>query len=506
MVVKVIRRTQTNLLLIFSILLTGITYIFPQAPQTLWTKIYNGNENDYGNTVQQTSDGGFVIVGQTGSVNGQTDSGDIWLIKTNSDGDTLWTKQFDSGGRDDAVSVQQTSDNGFFIAGNKIIPGSSDEDIWIIRTDQNGDTIWSKTFGGSIGDKIYSAQLTSDGGFILAGRTFNTGTVQDSWIIRMDANGDSIWTRVLNGPGNDYIRSIKETADGGFIATGFYFSTTVGASDIWLIRTNAVGDTLWTKIYNGPYYSYSFDYGKDVIQTPDGGFLVAARINGLPNTTNSNIWLLRTDSNGDTLWTKEFGGLGIEEATSLQQTEDGDFIIAGYTYDGTTSIDAWLIKTDSNGDTLWTKVYGDSSNDQFRSVSVTSDGGYVIVGYSSSFGSGDSDVWLLRLNSENSTVVENEIDNPQNFMLFQNYPNPFNPSTKIKYVISNVETHRDASLRTTLKVYDVLGNEVATLVDEFKPAGSYEVEFIANQLPSGIYFYQLQSGESIQTKKLMLLK
>ena len=470
-----------------------------QAPGTMWSTTYDGNENDFGNYVQQTSDGGFIIAGQTGSANGQTDSGDIWIIKTDSNGDTLWTKQFDSGGRDEAVSILQTANNNFIIAANKRYFASTNQDIWLIRTDQNGDTIWTKTYGGGSEDKVYSFQQTSDGGFILAGMTYISGTGQDVWLIRTDANGDTLWTKVFSGPGSDYLRSIKETSDGGFIATGFHFSVTVGAPDLWLIRTNSVGDTLWTKIYNGPHYSYSFDYGNDVMQTADEGFAVIGRINGLPNTTNTNIWLLRTDSNGDTLWTKEFGGLGLEEANSFQQTADGDFIIAGYTYDGSSSIDAWLIKTDSNGETIWTEVYGDSSNDQFRSVDITSDGGYAISGYSYSYGSGDSDVWLVRLNSENITAVENEINNPQSFQLFQNYPNPFNPSTTIKFTISDFGF-------TNLKIYDVLGNEVVTLVDEYKPAGTYEVEFNAINLPSGVYFYQLKSGELIQTKKLTLLK
>jgi hypothetical protein len=209
----------------------------------------------------------------------------------------------------------------------------------------------------------------------------------------------------------------------------------------------------------------------------------------------------------DTLWTKTFGEYHDSECNDVHQTSDGGYILVGNTNKLTgLHQDVWIIKTDALGDTLWTKISGGSDSDIGNSVQQTTDGGYIIAGITKSFGAGGQDVWQIKTTPDASDIEQNAEIMPIDFFLAQNFPNPFNPSTKIRYDIPKTSL-------TSLKVYDVLGNEIITLVNEEKPAGNYEVEFDAPGLPSGVYFYRLQAvpigrqaGSFVETKKMVLMK
>lgn len=440
-----------------------------QAPDTLFTRTFGGSDNDFGNAVQQTSDGGFIIAGQFGRAGGFT-SGDLWLIRTNAAGDTLWTKIYGGPGIDQGNSVQQTSDDGYVVAGYTTSIDGADRDAWLIRTDADGDTLWTRTLGGSSTDQANGVQQTSDGGFIVAGttRSFGAGAT-DVWLIRTDANGDTLWTKTYGVSSSEAGNSVQLTSDGGFVITGSLFSIATGASDLWLLRTDAAGDTLWTKAFNGPYYPYSLDAGSAVQQTSDGGFIVVGETNGLPDTRNTDAWLIRTDAAGDTVWTRTFGlsGPSTDRGHDVQQTSDGGFVLVGFSFDGGSDIDALIVRTDAAGDSLWSITIGDAGNDQFTAVRETSDGGLIITGFTSSYGAGGNDAWLIRLDAETPTSVENIAHSaPDDFRLRQNYPNPFNPSTTISYALAE-------SQQVELMVYNALGQAVRALVRQPQAAGEY---------------------------------
>jgi hypothetical protein len=376
----------------------------------------------------------------------------------------------------DGFSVIQTSDGGYLLAGATPSSNPAQEwDAWVLRTDSSGDTIWTKTYGGLGEELLTSVQETSQGEFIFAGSTSSFGAGEwDAWLFLTDVDGVIIWTKTFGGLFSDYANSVKQTLDGGFILTGRRLEALPGEPDLWIIRTDANGDSTWTKTFNGSSTTNSFDEGRDVQILSGGGFIVLG-------FTGFSVWLIRTDANGDTLWTKQHLG----DAKSLQVTSDDGFITAGGNR---------LIRTDENGDIVWTKMIPGISN----SVLQTSDEGFIVTGYQFSSSTKD-DLWLLRLDSEGPTSVNGSDILPSQFELSQNYPNPFNPSTIISW-------QSPVGSWQTLKVYDVLGNEIATLVDEYKTAGKYEAEFNASGLSSGVYIYKIQAGGFVDTKKMILLR
>jgi hypothetical protein len=320
---------------------------------------------------------------------------------------------------------------------------------------QAPDTLWTKTFGEGVGNSV---QQTTDGGYIVAGEKD-----WDVLLIKTDALGDTLWTKTIEGRRYDRANSIQQTVDGGYIVVG----TTrpfAGNDDVWLIKTNALGDTLWTKTFGG-------GGGNSVQQTADGGYIVAG---------GSDHWLIKTDVSGDTLWTKTFGE---GEGNSVQQTTDGGYIVAGEKND-----DILLRKTDASGDTLWTKNFEGSG----LSVQQTTDGGYLVAGT-------NYDVLLIKIAPDLTNIQKKETKLVTHYSLSQNYPNPFNPTTAINFTLPHSEF-------TTLTVYNILGKEVSTLVSKKLNQGNHTFTFDGKHLASGIYYYQLTAGDYREVNKMILLK
>jgi len=223
------------------------------------------------------------------------------------------------------------------------------------------------------------------------------------------------WWRTYGGTNQDWGYSVQQTADGGYIVAGATKSYGAGNEAVYLIKTNASGDTLWTRTYGGA----SADCGYSVQQTSDGGYIITGYTYsfGAGAPDSANVYLIKTDTSGDTLWTRTYSGTGNDYGRSVQQTADGGYIIAGYThYFGMgppDSTNVYLIKTDASGDTLWTKTYGGTSPDFGYSVQQTADGGYVIAGYTASFGAGDDDVYLIKTDSLGNVGVAEESPKPQ---------------------------------------------------------------------------------------------
>jgi len=359
-----------------------------------WIRAFGGAGKDVGYSVQQTSDGGYIITGWTlGTFGGD----DVWLIKTDSYGNKVWDRTFGGAGQDEGYSVQQTSDGGYIITGYTLGTFGGD-DVWLIKTDSYGNKVWDRIFGGAGQDEGYSVQQTSDGGYIITGRTLGTLGGDDVWLIKTDSYGNKVWDRIFGGAGQDEGYSVQQTSDGGYIITGYTLGT-LGGDDVWLIKTDSYGNKIWDRIFGGA----GQDEGYSVQQTSDGGYIITGRTLG--TLGGDDVWLIKTDSYGNKVWDRIFGGAGQDWGYSVQQTSDGGYIITGYTTSrGAGGSDIWLIKIDPYGNEAWDSIFGGAGNNCGYSVKQTSDGGYIVAGWTDPYGSGALDVSLIKTDASGNLV------------------------------------------------------------------------------------------------------
>jgi len=462
-------------------------------PDSLWSRTYGGSGFDYCMSLLPTADGGYALAGHTNSF-GAGDT-DFWLLRTDENGDSLWSHTYGGLGEDYCYSLIQTADGGFALAGETHSFGAEEENFWLLRTNENGDSLWSRVYGSSGHDGCQSLIQTMDGGFALAGWTNSFGSGRlDFWLVRTDENGDSLWSRTFGGEDHDLCTSLVQTADGGFALAGDTWSFGAGGYDFWLIRTSENGDSLWSHTYGG----LDVDRCCSLVQTADRGYALVGWTDSF-GAGISDSWLVRTDENGDSLWSRTYGGESGDGGYSLIQTSDVGFALAGGTYSfGAGGNDFWLVRTDENGDSLWSRSYGGESEDVCWSLVQTADRGYALAGLTSSFGAGANDFWLIKLGPENS-VPDAEATTPLQFGLDAVYPNPFNSQAVSSYklqVTSQIE----------LGLYDLSGRLVQTLAEGWQEAGSHQAVIDGTQLPSGVYLLKLTDGKQSALSKVCLLK
>jgi hypothetical protein len=351
-------------------------------PSETWNKTFGGVSSDSGYFVRQTTDGGYIVSGTT---NGPI--GDVFLVKTDTNGNKQWDDTYGIGS---GYCVQQTSDGGYIITGDTGMTG----DVKLIKTDGNGNEQWNTTFGASKTDVGYNVQQTSDGGFIIAGASVYVGPpgTWDAWLIKTDSSGTKQWDNKFGSTYEDYFYSVKQTSDGGYICTGATNPTNTNL-DVYLVKTDSSGNAVWTKNYGGS----NDDYGWSVQQTADSGYIISGWTESY-GAGNSDAYLIKTDSSGNVEWTKTFGGVNFDYIRYVGPTVDGGFIIIGSTTSfGAGQSDIYLIKTDSSGTKQWEETYGGAQNDYGWCAQETADGGIIIAGETSSYGAGLSDVWLIKL-------------------------------------------------------------------------------------------------------------
>jgi len=400
--------------------------------------------------LQLTRDGGMMVGGDSASgANGNKTAparggNDFWVVRLDAVGNAVWDRSFGGAGDDALYAIQQTSDGGFILGGysgsgatgNKSSPNYGLEDFWIVRLDANGNKVWDRSYGGPDKDILFALQQTSDGGFILGGYTAsdvggnktnaNLGG-GDFWVVRIDSSGNKMWEREFGGSGEDGIYNLQITADGGFVlggsssspADGNKTGANYGACDIWVVRLDANGNKLWDRSFGGSLDDGLFSVS--IVETADRGYFVGGESysgpNGnktAPNRGSSDFWVVRLASNGNKLWDRSFGGTGDDYLTSLQQTANGGFVLAGGSNSSTNGnktsvnfgqVDFWGVGLDANGNKLWDYCFGGSNADGFFNVSLRllGDCGFVLAGDSRSGVSGDKstasfgsyDFWLL---------------------------------------------------------------------------------------------------------------
>jgi hypothetical protein len=356
-------------------------------PQEIWNKTFAGHGYEKAYSIRQTSDGGYIIAGETETI-GNGNCG-IWLVKTDAYGNMQWNKTFQGTKYHGGYYVQQTSDEGYIIAASTRSSDSVDSDLWLIKTDPAGNKQWDRTFGRTGYNEVGSMQLTSDGGYILAGETYSHAYEFEIWLIKIDSTGNKQWDRTFGGIDFGSANSLEQTSDGGYIIAGEK-GYDYGKCDFWLIKTDQAGNEQWNNTYGKQYDNRA----ESVQQTLDGGYIIAGYTfdNG-----KSYILLVKTDSKGKKQWIETFGRDDYSKANCIRQTSDGGYIIAGETGSKSGATDAWLVKTDSKGNMQWEETFGGSGDDTAECVIVSLDDGYVIAGDRESYGLQSTDLWVIKL-------------------------------------------------------------------------------------------------------------
>ena len=460
-------------------------------------RTYGGTEDDGGQSVVQTADGGYYVVGYTFS----TGSGgaDIFVIATDQSGEERWTQTFGGAQDDYGFGVTTTANGDCLAAGYLVMTGYAD--VALHGNTADGGQLWTQVYGGSNNDMAYSVARNSDGGFVVAGATFSFGSgVPNVYVLRTDSLGDTLWTRAYGGAGEDFAFSARQTADSGFIICGTTYSYGGGQSDVYLIKTDAAGDTEWTRTFGGTQQ----EHGHSVIQTEDSGYVVCGTTYSL-GAGDADIWLIRTDGNGDTLWTRAYGGDTADLGHSVAQTADHGFILCGQTTSfGAGNYDAWLIKTDSTGDTLWTRTFGGANDDRGYSVQQTVDGGFVVAGMTKSHGAGGADFYLVKTDAEGHVAVAEQgtIPTCASGLSVSCEPNPCRGMTRI-----SLKPQASSSRPLTLRIYDAQGRLVRSLSSllSFPSSLTWDgSDDLGQPLPSGTYFMRLDAGDQHASTRVVL--
>ncbi|MGD8545000.1 MAG: hypothetical protein PVH12_02390 [Candidatus Bathyarchaeota archaeon] len=362
---------------------------------TSWNQTYGGSNDDNAMVVVQTNDGGYAIIGHTFSYGaGQLD---IWLIKTDSFGNIQWNRTFGGTEYEYGATIIQTADGGYIIGGQTRSFGAGQTDPWLIKTDSFGNMQWNKTCGGIADEGVTALVQANDGGYAIIGNTDAEGGVA-CFLIKTDAMGNHQWNQTYKDTYRNYPSSGVLTSDGGYVMAGVRQPGGSSSRDFQLIKVDSSGNHLWNKTYGGS----SEETAIGVVRTVDGGYAIIGATHSFG--VNTDAWLVKTDATGNMQWNKNYGGTGQDVGDTIIQTFGGGYAITGQTTSfGAGSWDAWLIKVDSSGNHLWNQTYGGSSVDIGSNLIQTTDGGFAIASFTSSFGAGGVDFWLIKTDTLGST-------------------------------------------------------------------------------------------------------
>ncbi len=322
-----------------------------------------------------------------------------------------WNKTFGGALKDQAYSVLQTSDMGFAIAVETTSFGAGGWDFMLVKTDMNGNLQWNKTYGGAGTDYVNSIISTADGGYLMVGQTNSWGAGgYDLYVIKTDSLGNMQWNKTYGGAGQDKAYGSIRTNDGGYAITGNTDSWGAGLVDYWLVKLDSSGMIQWNMTYGGTNGDAAFS----LVQTSDSGYAVVGGQLSF-GAGNHDFWLVKTDASGTMQWNKTYGDVAQDICRSLIGTSDGGYAMAGFTNSsGNGGYDVWMVKTDGNGNMQWNKTYGGANNDYlyaYTGLIATTDGGYALSAFTTSYGSGASkastlmlgarslDVWLIKTDS-----------------------------------------------------------------------------------------------------------
>ena len=493
------------------------TLVAQQAPAIEWQRALGGSLDEFGLAMDLTNDGGYIVAGSALSSNGDVPGNyggtDWWVVKLDATGTVEWSRHYGGSSIEQPNSIRQTSDGGYIAAGSTrsndfdVTGNQGLSDYWVVKLSAAGDIQWQRTYGGSAVDAAFDIEEIAEGGYVVVGETrssdgdvsFNNG-LWDCWLIKINSIGDLLWERSYGGSAGDIGYSIRSTSEGGFIIGAMAASSNgditdpIGLEDFWVIKTDAQGEIEWQRNYGGT----NDDFACRVIPKSDGGYIVGG-------TTFSNdgdiedysglgdFWIAEIDGSGELVWSRTLGGSSTDLLQSLALLPSGDIVVSGFTdsIDGDVSAnngdrDGWLLRLSSTGVLLWERAMGGSGNDGFNRALPTPDGGYFMVGSSTSNdgdldeNNGGFDLWVVKLQSDPTTVEE-----IPPFGHLHGWPNPTAGRLWL-----DVREHGSPSFRIRIR------SSSGTLVREQRlnaTGGAFQIDL--SGLSPGLYHVGVENGD-----------
>jgi Secretion system C-terminal sorting domain len=444
------KKLQLNFLFVCMSLIS-----FAQAPSIQWQKSFGGSGGDGAVSINQTSDLGYIISGNSNSndidVSGNHGLDDYWVVKLDTNHAITWQKSLGGSGQESCYWAEQTADGGYIVCGSSdsndgdVSGNSGMKDCWVVKLGATGALQWQKSYGGTQIDGATCLRQTADGGYIMAGNTYSNDIDvsgnhggSDCWIVKLYAGGTIEWQKTLGGSGDEATQFIQQTSDGGYIVAVYSNSNdgnvtnNHGGLDYWVVKLDAAGNIQWQKSLGGT----GSEFIAGVSQTFDGGYIIAGDSNSnngdvSGNHGNYDCWIVKLDSGGTMQWQKAFGGSSAELCTSIRQTSDSGYVVSAITSSNNGDVsgnhgseDYWVLKINNQGTMQWQKCLGGSNNDSGTSIAQTNDGGYIIAGYGNSNDGdatnnyGSSDYWIVKLSAPvgmeeiNESITINIFPNP----------------------------------------------------------------------------------------------
>ena len=462
---------------------------FLMTAQVTFQKTFSGFYDMDGLDVIPAKDGGYIITGMI--TNDIINDIDIHIIKTNSTGDMQWTKTY--GGNKPEYSfgiLQATDSSGYFIIGYSQSFGGGDYDTWLLKINNDGDTLWSKIYGGWGNDQGKEIIPTSDGNYMITGMTNSApNTSYQAYLIKITPDGTILWEKYYGGSNFEIGNSVKQTPDGGYIMLGITYSNGING-DAYLVKTNSIGDTVWTKNFGGN----QLDEGIFIVVNSDSSYTFCVRDSSTVGK-NIDVQIIKTYSNGTIIWDKHYGGTEKDTDKMIQKTSDGGYIVSAITRSfGLSLPDMWILKLDPEGDTVWTRRYGGTDNEHCYSTRQTADGGYIAVGKTESFSS-ENGIMFLKLNSIGKLGTEIGVNEIYSDNIFIIYPNPAKRIINIDF--------SDGVPFSSLKISNALGQVIISRIFEPYNQNGNEIIDLKDNEP-GIYMLAIQTKEKVITKKIIL--
>jgi len=362
-------------------------------------KTVGRNRRDRGINLLQSKDGGYAIVGYTSSMDAEQE--DVNLVRTDPLGDVLWSMIYGGEGKDNGWDILELEDGGFLIVGFTNSFGAGEMDIYQIRTDDVGNLVWERTFGADRSEYGWAMAPTTDGGYVLVGQSNSDGEgAEDGYLIKVSAQGEEIWSQTFGRPFEDRLFSVDQSADSGFVLTGTTTNLGSGNRDAYLVKASESGDLVWMQAFG----EEQDDVGHAVRQTSDRGFIVTGYTKSF-DANNYDTWLIKTDEAGELQWQKFYGESGDDRTIYREQTDDGGYIMTGYTtgYDST-GWDVFLVRADFSGAVTWRRTFGGMADDTGYTVQQTSDGGSILTGETYSSGEGGGDMYVIKVNQDGDII------------------------------------------------------------------------------------------------------